>query len=140
MLTLNQLKKEGFQLTSRCPLCHKDEESLEHLLIHCLAVWGIWVAIISLPGMDWVCPLLAKDLMVEWKAFPVRKKARKIWKMIPSSLFWEIWKERNKIFFFLNENFSSSRLKQAFINSLTTWVGLIYEGDYSIVRLLLCIL
>ena len=77
--------------------------------------------------------------MMEWKAFPVRKKVRKIWKTIPSSLFWEIFKERNMIVF-ENESFSSSRLKQAFINSLTTWAGLIYEGDYSIVRLLLCIL
>ena len=88
VLTLNQLKKKrGFQLTSRCPLCHKDEESLEHLLIHCPTVWGIWVAIISLLGMDWVSPLPAKDLMMEWKAFPVRKKARKLWKTILSSLF-----------------------------------------------------
>ena len=77
--------------------------------------------------------------MMEWKAFPVRKKARKIWKTIPSNLFKEIWKERNMIVFY-NESFSSSRLKQAFIYSLTTWVGLIYEGDYSIVRLLLSIL
>ena len=84
-------------------------------------------------------PLMAKDLMMEWKAFPVRKRARKIWKTIPSSLFWEIWKERN-IIVFENESFLSSRLKQSFINSLTTWASLIYEGEHSIVWLLLCIL
>ena len=113
--------------------------SLEHHLIPYPIVWGIWAAIISLPGMDWVCPLLAKDPMMEWKAFPVRKKARKIWKVIPSSIFWTIWKERN-MFVFENDSFSFNRLKQAFINSLTTWAGLIYEGDYSIVSLFLCIL
>ena len=85
--------------------------------------------------MDRICPLLERYLMMEWKAFPVRKKARKIWKTIPSSLFWVIWKERNMIVF-ENESFSFIRLKQAFINSLTTWASLIYEGDYSIVRLL----
>ena len=74
--------------------------------------------------------------MMEWKAFLVRKKARKIWKTIPSSIFWAIWKEINMIV----ESFLFSRLKQAFINSLTTWASLIYEGDYFIVRLLLCIL
>ena len=48
---------------------------------------GIWTAIISLPGMDWVCPLLAKELMMEWKAFSVGKRARKVWKTIPPSIF-----------------------------------------------------
>ena len=38
MLTTDQLKKRGFQLASICPLCQKDEETLEHLLIHCPAL------------------------------------------------------------------------------------------------------
>ena len=35
ILTMDQLKKRGFSLASRCVFCGKDEESLEHLLIHC---------------------------------------------------------------------------------------------------------
>ena len=34
ILSMDQLKKRGFSLASRCPLCGKDEESMEHLLIH----------------------------------------------------------------------------------------------------------
>ena len=34
-LTMNQLKKRGDSLASRCPLCGKEEEVLEHLFIHC---------------------------------------------------------------------------------------------------------
>ena len=41
---------------------------------------------------------------------------------------------------FENESFSISKLKQSFITSLVAWAGLIYEGDYSIISLLLCIL
>ena len=31
ILTMDQLKKRGFSLASRCVFCGKDEESLEHL-------------------------------------------------------------------------------------------------------------
>ena len=87
VLTADQLKKRGFQLASRCPLCQKDEETLEHLLIHCPAVWGLWAALISFPSMDWVCPLSAKDLMMGWTTSPIRKKARKILKAAPLVFF-----------------------------------------------------
>ena len=39
-----------------------------------------------------------KDLMPGWKAFPIRKKARKLWLEALPHLFWAIWKERNKFF------------------------------------------
>ena len=62
VLTMDQLKKRGFQLASRCPLCKEDEENIDHLLLH---FWGFWAALISLQGMEWVCPLMFKDLMVD---------------------------------------------------------------------------
>ena len=34
ILTMDQLKKRGFSLASRCVFCGNDEESLEHLFIH----------------------------------------------------------------------------------------------------------
>ena len=80
-------KKGFFQLANRCPLCQDAEESLDHFLIYCLAVWGLWATLISLPGMVWACPLLTKDLLLEWATFPIKKKARKIWKAAPLSLF-----------------------------------------------------
>ena len=41
---------------------------------------------------------------------------------------------------FDNVIFSQERLKNSFITSLTSWTCLIYEGEYSIVNLLMCIL
>ena len=35
ILTMEQLKKMGFQLASMCPLCGSAEEDLDHLLLHC---------------------------------------------------------------------------------------------------------
>ena len=48
VLTMDQLKKRGFQLASRCPMCKEDEENIDHLLLHCPLVWGFWAALISL--------------------------------------------------------------------------------------------
>ena len=52
---MEHLKKRGFQLASRCPLCGKAEEELNHLLIHCLSIWGLWEGLISIVGLEWVC-------------------------------------------------------------------------------------
>ena len=35
MLTLDQLKRRGRALTNRCYLCGVDEETIDHLLVHC---------------------------------------------------------------------------------------------------------
>ena len=136
---MDQLKKMGFQLASRCPLCKEDEENIDHILLHCPSVWGFWVALNSLQGMEWVCPLLIKDLMVDWTTILIRKRAKSIWQTTLSNLCWAIWKERNMVVFD-NIIFSQKRLKNSFITSLTSWTGLIYEGEYSIVNLLMCIL
>ena len=64
----------------------------------------------SLPGMDWVCPFIVKDLMVGWTTFPIRKKAKNLWQVARSSLCWAIWKERNRMVFD-NVKFSPDRLK-----------------------------
>ena len=46
ILTTEHLKKRGFQLASRCPLCGKAEENLNQLLIHCPSVWSLWEGLI----------------------------------------------------------------------------------------------
>ena len=38
VLTEFQLKRRGFNLASKCSLCGKKEEKLEHILIHCPSI------------------------------------------------------------------------------------------------------
>ena len=73
MLTSSQLKKRGYHLASRCPLCGREEEELEHILIHCPLIWGQWTDFLYAFGASWVCPLLVKDFLQSWLHFPVRK-------------------------------------------------------------------
>ena len=65
--------------------------------------------------------------------FPVRKKAKAIWRAVPLLLFWAIWKERNRIIF-EDATFSSRRLKLSVICSLFTravsflrWISLLLD-------------
>ena len=62
---MEHLKKRGFQLASRCPLCGEAEENMNHLLIHCPSIWGLWEGLIYAPGFVWVCPFAVKDLLLE---------------------------------------------------------------------------
>ena len=80
-------KKRGFEMASKCPLCGEAEEDLNHLLIHCPSVWGLWEGLISFLGLDWVCPLSPKDLMLDWTNFPIRKRVRKLWRVAPFACF-----------------------------------------------------
>ena len=47
VLTMEQLKKRGRHLASRCPLCGKEEESLDHLLLYCTKVYNLWAFIFT---------------------------------------------------------------------------------------------
>ena len=89
MLTMNQLKRRGNHLASRCSFCRKNEEELEHLLVHCPKIWGLWAALTSVTRAAWACPQSVKDLLLCWNAFSIRKHARKIWNVDPLSLIKE---------------------------------------------------
>ena len=134
MLTMEHFKKRGFQLTNRSPLCGKAEEELNHLLIHCPLIWGLWEDLISIPSLAWVCPFSHKDLFLGWTFFSIRKRARKLWRSAPLCLLWAIWKEKNQIVF-NDVPFSLTRLKSSFVSMLVSWAGYIEVEEGSFVRI-----
>ena len=114
--------------------CGKDEESLEHLFIHCSKVWCMWTAIFSLSGGGWVCPFLVKDLLQGWLHLPMRKKDVKLWRAVSLCLLWAIWKERNRVVFD-DETFSKSRLKSCFLFSLSSWASLMFDAEHFLLEI-----
>jgi hypothetical protein len=52
ILTVDNLRRQEFELINRCCLCKKDEETINHLLSHCEFSVDIWhLVLISLGGL-----------------------------------------------------------------------------------------
>ena len=81
---MDQLKRRGFSLVSKCPLCRKDEENIEHPLLHSPMVWGIWSFLLTsvVCGSCLGAPWLIKDWFSGWNNFLVRKSERKAWRLL----------------------------------------------------------
>ena len=113
-LTLDQVQKRGWSLVNRCFLCHVEEESIDHLLVHYVKIRVLWELFFALFRVSWVLPLLVKETLLGWHGSFVDKKHRKVWREGPLCLFWIVWKARNRITF-KGEEFSIQSLKSSFV-------------------------
>ena len=140
VLTLDQLKKRGRVLANRCFLCCEEEESIDHIPMHCSKARVLWELLFALFGVTWVLPFSVRDTLIEWRGFILGKKRRKVWKAAPLCLFWAVWMERNRIAFD-NEDFSIQRLKNSFVCNLWLWTKLVVnEGTLRCLLYTLCML
>ena len=97
IFTLDQLKKRGFSLANMCCFCEKDEETANHILLHCEATRVLWNLLFSLFGIPWVNPFFVWDTLLGWRGSIVRKCWRLVWKAGPLCIFWSVWKASNGI-------------------------------------------
>ena len=127
VLTLDQLKRRGMTFANRCFMCEEEEETIDHLLIHCKFTKMLWDLILSIVGISWVFPQSVLHTLLAWQGAAVGKKRKKIWFAAPLCLFWNIWRARNRLVF-ENEVPSTQRIKANFVTNLWTWANL-YSVD-----------
>ena len=127
MLTLDQLKRRGMTFANRCFMCEEDEETIDHLLIHCKSARMLWNLFLSIVGTSWVFPHSVLHTLLVWQGAVVVKKRKKIWIAAPLCLFWTLWHARNSLVF-ENEVTSAQRIKANFVSNLWTWANL-YSVD-----------
>ena len=72
VITLDQ-----FNLANRCCLCEEDEETIDHLLIHCKIVRMLWDLFLTIVGTSWVFPHSVLHTLSAWQGAPVGKKRKK---------------------------------------------------------------
>ena len=71
------LQRRGWQFPNRCFLCGCEEETINHILIHCTVAKGLWDIILALCGVQWVFPKSVKEVLSSWKGSFVGRKGKK---------------------------------------------------------------
>ena len=118
--TVGMLMRRGWSMVNRCNLCKENEETTNHILIHCGKTRNLWTWLFSSFGVVWVLPESVRNLLLEWKIKGLGKKRSVVWKMAPICLFWCIWGERNRRIF-QEEEMSDMSLRKLFFRSLLEW-------------------
>ena len=122
MLTLDQLKRCGMTFANRCFMCEEEEETIDHLLIHCKLAKMLWDLILSIVGISWVFPHSVLHTLLAWQGVAVGKKRKKIWLAASLCLFWNLWRARNRLVF-EKEIPSAQRIKYNFVTNLWYWAS-----------------
>ncbi|RVX04211.1 Calcium-dependent protein kinase 15 [Vitis vinifera] len=87
VLTQDHLKRRGWSLANRCFLCCDDEETINHILIHCPKAKVLWSLMFTMFRVTWVLQLTVKDTLLGWSDSFVDKKRGKIWRAAPFVYF-----------------------------------------------------
>ena len=77
MLTLDQLKRKGITLVNSCFLCEEEEETIDHLLIHCSKAKMLWNLFLAIMDYNWVFPFTVRQALLAWQSASVGKKTEK---------------------------------------------------------------
>ncbi|RVW38495.1 hypothetical protein CK203_085301 [Vitis vinifera] len=65
----------------------EEEETINHILVHCSKAKVLWDLVLSLFGVNWVLPFTVRDTLLGWCASFKDKKHRKVWWVAPLCLF-----------------------------------------------------
>jgi hypothetical protein len=85
--------------TVACPICLAEEESVDHILLHCHKHWIVWSRIINWWGLAWCCPKNLATLFSQWESLVYGKFYKKAWLMLFFSMTWSLWLQRNEVIF-----------------------------------------
>lgn len=130
VLTQDNLLKRGYQLGSRCHLCEAQEETVNHLFLHCRVTDQLWKIFINLRGIQCLMLGRIKEVLTSWKRDGDHSRQKERWKIVPACIWWTIWKERNQRCF--EDNHSSIQtLKMSCLMLFYFWCNQEYleEGE-----------
>ena len=94
ILTIDNLVKKTLPLVNWCCLCKCDEETVDHLLLHCKFASALWSEVLIMFGVQWVMSDTIVSLLFAWRNW-LGTHSSKVWNMVPTCLMWLVWKERN---------------------------------------------
>ena len=82
VLTLDHLKRRGITLVNRCFLCEENEETIDHLLIHCSRAKMLWDLLLATTEANLVFPVRFDNFSLLGKALVLARKGREFgWRL-----------------------------------------------------------
>lgn len=97
-------QKKGFSCPSKCLMCLKEEETIQHLFLDCTITKECWKQLSSLLEINLNFSKTFLNFFLESKKtypYSTKKKAtiKRFWDCLPAMLCWQIWLSRNKSIF-----------------------------------------
>ncbi|WMV38554.1 hypothetical protein MTR67_031939 [Solanum verrucosum] len=120
VLTQDNLMKRGRQLCSRCFFCEAEIETVNHLFLQCKVTGKLWQWFINLRGIGWAMPRHTSEVLACWNRDGNQSEHKKRWKIVPSCIWWTIWKERNQRCF-ENKNIPFQSIKMNCLATFYFW-------------------
>jgi len=109
-------------------MCSHEEESVDHLFVHCKWVSSLWALAFSLIDISWVQSSNVKDVLAAWRRRLKKCWVHGIWKLIPIAIWWCTWKERNHRIFD-DKALSLQDFKLYFLGTLYSWSQVLTGGS-----------
>ena len=119
ILTIDNLVKRNLSLVNWRCLCRCNEETVDHLLIHCKFAQVLWSEVFLMFGLQWVMPRTVVSFLFAWGNF-LGLHYSSVWNMVPACLMWLIWKELNT-YIFEDVEKSADFLKSLLVGTLFGW-------------------
>lgn len=94
ILTIDNLRRDGFTLVNSCCLCKQNEETVNRLLIHFEYTNDLWYMVLYLFGVSWTMLRNILELLHFWKNQGHGHSKEAILKVIPLFLMCNIWRKR----------------------------------------------
>lgn len=93
--TLDMLLRAGLIQNDICLLCDTEQETQNHLFLHCSETRKLWRYFLDNFKLLWVFSDSVKRNVWEWSSFKCRSFKRKLWSILPFAIWWTVWNERN---------------------------------------------
>ncbi|XP_026398308.1 uncharacterized protein LOC113294103 [Papaver somniferum] len=94
--TIDKLQAKGVDINNSCILCGDDTESHDHIFLHCKIAHKLWFATIPSSLWSWVLPRSFSMLEIGWHHTNFSNTGNYIWSLIPSTVVFTLWTERNR--------------------------------------------
>ena len=69
-------------MVNRCFLCKEEEESIDHIILHCSKARVLWDLLFAIFGIHWIQPPTIKEALIRWSGLLWIKDARKFGKRL----------------------------------------------------------